>query len=141
VRQEQFAAFRRLMARMLVASSVAMTRKALAIAVVLLIAGLAPATAVIGFCAKMPCCFGDPHDGPSVTANRADCCTTISCYEAPSHELTVTAKVKMATTGPAVVSAVIAALPAAPAERLTFDNSSPPPTTRQRLSTLAILLI
>ncbi|HYC61040.1 MAG TPA: hypothetical protein VEK79_15875 [Thermoanaerobaculia bacterium] len=43
---------------MLLASSLSMTRKTLALAVVLLIAGLAPATAVIGFCAKMPCCYG-----------------------------------------------------------------------------------
>lgn len=118
-----------------------MTRKTLALAVVLLIASLAPATAVIGFCAKMPCCFGEPHDAPALAANNADCCTTISCYEAPSHDVTVTAKAKAATTLSLAVVPVVAVVPAAPTARHAFDDTSPPLTTKQRLSSLSILLI
>ena len=129
------------MAQMVLAASVAVTRNVLAIAVVLLIAGLAPATAVIGFCAKMPCCFDDPHDGPALATNRADCCTTITCYEAPSHDLTATAKVKMAAAMTIDASPGVITLPVVPAGSRTFESSSPPPTTSQRLSTLATLLI
>lgn len=119
-----------------------MTRKVLALAVVLIVSSVAPATAVIGFCAKMPCCFGDSHEGPVLGANDADCCTTISCYEAPSHELTVTAKAKTATiTAAPTVLPVVAAVPPMRVERRAFDDTSPPPTTRQRLSSLSILLI
>ena len=127
---------------MLLASSIPMTRKVLALAVVLIVSGLAPATAVIGFCAKMPCCFGEAHDGPALAANNADCCSTISCYEAPSHELTVSAKAKTTTAAGPAVLAVVAALPAAPnVGSYSFDDTSPPPTTKQRLSSLSILLI
>lgn len=118
-----------------------MTRKVLALAVVLLIAGLAPATAVIGFCAKMPCCFGDAHEGPALATNNADCCTTISCYEAPSHDLTVTAKAKTATATAQAVLPLVAIVPIAPVQPSAFDDTSPPPTTKRRLSSLSILLI
>lgn len=118
-----------------------MTRKTVALAVVLLIAGLTPATAVIGFCAKMPCCFGEPHDAPALAANDAGCCTTISCYEAPSHELTVAAKAPMAKIGAPLVLPPVASVPAVPVSRHAFDDTSPPLTTKQRLSTLSILLI
>ena len=126
---------------MLLASSIPMTRKVLAVVVVLITSGLAPATAVIGFCAKMPCCFGEAHDGPAFATTNADCCTTISCYDAPSHELTVSVNAKSITaTAPAVLP-VVAAAPAVRVARLTFDDSSPPLTTKQRLSSLSILLI
>ena len=126
---------------MVLASSIPMSRKVLALAVVLIISSVAPASAVIGFCAKMPCCFGDAHDGPELGAANADCCTTISCYEAPSHDLTVTAKAKTATAHAPVIVPVVAALPAAVAARGAFDDTSPPLTTKQRLSSLSILLI
>jgi hypothetical protein len=127
---------------MLRAASTPMTRKILVLAVVLTISSLASATAVIGFCAKMPCCFAEGHEGLSVARNDADCCTPVNCYEAPSQDLTVSAKAKslMATVQAAV--AVIVTMPDAPAVAShSFDDSSPPPTTRQRLSSLSILLI
>ena len=118
-----------------------MTRKILALVVVVITSGLAPATAVIGFCAKMPCCFGETERGPAITANEAHCCTTISCYEAPSHDITVTAKAKSITaTAPAVLP-VVAPVPPVHVARYTFDDSSPPLTTKRRLSSLSILLI
>jgi hypothetical protein len=126
---------------MVLASSIPMSRKVLALAVVLIISSVAPASAVIGFCAKMPCCFGEVHDGPELGTANADCCTTISCYEAPSHDLTVTAKAKTATAHAPVIVPVVAALPAPVAARGAFDDTSPPPTTKQRLSSLSILLI
>jgi hypothetical protein len=118
-----------------------MTRKALALVVVLITTSLAPATAVIGFCARMPCCFGEAHDGPVLGTNNPDCCTTINCYEAPSPELTVSAKAKsIAATAPAVLP-VVAVIASTHLERRSFDDTSPPPTTKQRLSSLSILLI
>jgi hypothetical protein len=126
---------------MLSPGSLSMMRKGLALAVVLIISSLAPATAVIGFCAKMPCCFGQAHDGPALAANDADCCSTISCYEAPSHELTVTAKAKTATAIATAVLPIVSAIPAAHVELRAFDDMSPPRTTKQRLSSLSILLI
>jgi len=118
-----------------------MTRKALALAVVLIVSSIAPATAVIGFCAKMPCCFGEAHDGPVLGANNADCCTTISCYEAPSHDVTVTAKANSAIASALALTPVVAAVPAVPVARHAFDDISPPLTTKQRLSSLSILVI
>ncbi|MEK6372243.1 MAG: hypothetical protein AABO58_06060 [Acidobacteriota bacterium] len=118
-----------------------MTRKALALAVVLITFSLAPASAVIGFCAKMPCCFGEAHDGAALGTNNADCCTTINCYETPSHELTVSAKAKSVTAIAPAVQPVDADIASIHVERRAFDDTSPPPTTRRRLSTLSILLI
>ena len=126
----------------MVLRSIPMMRKALALMVVLIFSGLAPATAVIGFCAKMPCCFGDAHDGVVLASSNADCCTTISCYEAPSHELTVSAKAKNATaTAPAMSPVMVAFAMTPPIARRAFDDTSPPPSTKQRLSSLSILLI
>ena len=118
-----------------------MIHKVLALAVVLIVSGLAPATAVIGFCAKMPCCFDEAHDGPALTTNNADCCSTISCYEGPPHDLSVTAKAKTAAATTLALLAVAPAIPAAPIQRHAFDDTSPPLTTKQRLSSLSILLI
>lgn len=126
---------------MLLTSSIPMSRKVLALAVVLIISSVAPASAVIGFCAKMPCCFGEAHGGPELGAANADCCTTISCYEAPSHDLTVTAKAKTAASHVPVIVPLVAVLPALVPARRAVDDSSPPPTTKQRLSSLSILLI
>lgn len=133
--------FWRLRAQMLLASSIPMTRKVLALVVVLIASSVAPATAVIGFCARMPCCFGEAHDGSALATNNAGCCTTISCYEAPSHELTVTAKAKIFTVATPAMLPVRVAAPAAHVVRGTFDDTSPPLTTNQRLSSLSIFLI
>ena len=121
--------------------TISMTRKILALAVVLTISGLAPAGAVLGFCAKMPCCFGELGGAPILGPDMAGCCTTISCYDAPSHELTVNAKAKsIAASTPAPVS-VLVARPGIHFVRGTFDDTSPPPKMQQRLSSLSILLI
>lgn len=121
---------------------VLMTRKIVALAVVLTISSLASATAVIGFCAKMPCCFAEAHEGPSVARNDADCCTPVNCYEAPSQDRTVSAKAKSIIATAQAAVAVVAAVPDAPAVACSsFDDPSPPPTTKQRLSSLSILLI
>lgn len=119
-----------------------MMRKVLALLVVVIASGLAPATAVIGFCAKMPCCFGEAGDGPALTANMADCCTTISCYEGPPHDLAVSGKVKAFPATTLVTTLPFApAIPQAAVARRTFDDTSPPPTTRERLSSLSVFLI
>lgn len=138
---KHFGLARRLMAWMLLASSPSMTRKVLALVVVLITSSLAPATAVLGFCAKMPCCFGEAGDGPALTANMADCCSTISCYEAPSHDVTVSAKAKVFTATTVAALPVTLAMPQVSAARRTFDDTSPPPTTSERLSSLSVFLI
>jgi hypothetical protein len=109
--------------------------------VVLIALVLAPATAVLGFCAKMPCCFGEATDSPVLTVNMADCCSTISCYEAPSHELTVSAQAKTFTATAPVTLPVIVAIPQALRALRAFDHRPPPPTTSERLSLLSVFLI
>lgn len=126
---------------MLLALSIPMTRKILALMVVLIIAGFAPATAVIGFCAKMPCCFGQTHGGPALAVNMADCCSTISCYEAPPHDVTMSAKAKVFTATTLASLPVTLAMPQVAVARRTFDDTSPPPTTSERLSSLSVFLI
>lgn len=126
---------------MLLASPPSMTRKVLALVVVLITWSLAPATAVLGFCAKMPCCFGEAADGPALASNMADCCTIISCYEAPSHELTVSGKAKTFTATTLATLPVTLAIPQVLVARRTFDDTSPPPTTSERLSSLSAFLI
>jgi len=117
-----------------------MLRKVFALMVILTITGVAPATAVIGFCAKMPCCFGEAQQAPALGTPMADCCTTINCYEAPSLESTASAKAKVFTSTMPVWSANIAVSQVNTA-RQTFEDTSPPITTSQRLSSLSILLI
>lgn len=129
------------MAWMLLAFSPSMTRKVLALVVVLIISSLAPATAVLGFCAKMPCCFGQAHDGPALAANTADCCNTISCYEAPSQELTVSARAKAFPATTLATLPVTLATPQVLVARRTSGDTSPPPTTIERLSSLSVFLI
>ena len=120
-----------------------MTRKTLALTIALLIPSLAPATAVIGFCARMPCCEHKANalPQPALTTERADCCTTINCYEAPSQDLTVKDSAKASVAAAPAISAiaVAAALPAHPL--LIVDDASPPRTVGERLSTLSTLLI
>lgn len=118
-----------------------MTRKALALLIVVIATGLSPATAIIGFCAKMPCCFEEEAAGPALDVDVADCCSTISCYEAPSNELTTKSTVKVSLVTTPIV-AVLSAAPIAPAYPVrTFDDTSPPKTVSERLSTLSTLLI
>jgi len=129
------------MERMLLLSSPSMTRKVLALLIVVIASGLSPATAVIGFCAKMPCCFGESQSGPALAMDMADCCSTISCYEAPSHDLAVAAKAKVFPPATFALLAVTLPIPKISAARPTFDDTSPPLTTSKRLSLLSIFLI
>lgn len=126
---------------MLLTSSIPMTRKVLTLVVVLITSSLAPATAVLGFCAKMPCCFGEPADGPALASNMGGCCNTISCYEAPSRDVTVSAKAKTFTATTLASLPVTLAMPQVAVARRTFDDTSPPPTTSERLSSLSVFLI
>lgn len=116
-----------------------MNRKPLALAIMLVIAGLAPAAAIVGFCARMPCC---EHSAPApvvLSTQTDDCCTTITCYETPSVKLTKRASSDAVLTMPAVVSVPIVASRAC-TER-EFVDTSPPLGTRHRLAILSILLI
>lgn len=126
---------------MLLVSASTMNRKPLALAIVLLIASLAPATAIIGFCTRMPCCSHPSAEPLALAAESTDCCTTITCYESPSLKLTTAPSAAVALlSAPALVS-VAPAPPAAPPVAQTFDDPSPPVPVRHRLAILKTLLI
>jgi hypothetical protein len=119
-------------------------RKALVLVTAVLIIGVVPATAVIGFCAKMPCCFASPAEtSVPFAVGQPDCCDSINCAETPAQELGLSTAVKSLTAGLAVVQQPTAAIVNAPAllARDLHDLAPPPPTARQRLSGLSLLLI
>ncbi|HJW93761.1 MAG TPA: hypothetical protein VJ901_09095 [Thermoanaerobaculia bacterium] len=115
-----------------------MTRKPLALAIVLLIAGLTPATAIIGFCTRMPCCN---HDAAAVLAasNANDCCTTITCYETPSAKLAPGTSAQVSIAAPVAVR--VAFVNVQPRSARKHVDTSPPLETRHRLAILSTLLI
>src|SRR5213075_1712136 len=87
-----------------------MQRKVFAFAIVLLIAALAPAATIIGFCTRMPCCSHAPEATIALPTEGGDCCTTITCYDAPAAKLiTATSAAPSAGFAPA-----LAAIPPAP---------------------------
>ena len=115
-----------------------MGRRVAAIAIVLLIAGLAPASAIIGYCARMPCCHHATPQQARVSANAGDCCTTVACYEAPSVKLTASTPLLSFVAAP-LVTTVLTVL--REPQLLPALTASPPATTQQRLAILSILLI
>jgi hypothetical protein len=118
-----------------------MNRKPLALAFVLIIAALAPATAIIGFCTRMPCCSHAADASVALSTERADCCTTITCYESPSAKLTIgTSPASVIVTTPALVSVAPPPTIAVVLARVPIDTS-PPMTVQHRLATLSTLLI
>ena len=119
-----------------------MNRKPLALAIVLIFAALAPATAIIGFCTRMPCCNHAPAASLAFAAQADDCCTAITCYESPSAKLTngaASAYVLLATP-PLVAAAAVVAAPTQLRAREVAD-ASPPLSTQHRLAILSTLLI
>jgi hypothetical protein len=130
------------MERMLLVSPSTMKRKSLALAMILLFTGLAPATAVIGFCARMPCCS---HAANAMTAalstERNDCCTAIACYESPSLKLiTAPTSAGALPVTPALVTVTSTPSPATLLAKAVAD-ASPPARVRHRLAILSTLLI
>ena len=131
----------RLMERMLLVTASKMNRKPIALAIVLLIAGLAPASAIIGFCTRMPCCNHAAAAPLAFATEATDCCTTITCYESPSAKLTNgTASSYTLLATPALVSAALIAPSPQFIAREVVDPS-PPVGTRHRLAILSTLLI
>lgn len=126
---------------MLRARSTTTNRKPLALAIVILLAALAPATPIIGFCARMPCCDRAPVDALAIATERADCCTTIACFESPSATLSTGIAQLSAIDLPVLVLDVPhrSALDAQTASPLI--DTSPPRTTGDRLAQLSIFLI
>jgi len=123
-------------------SPIQMLRKIVVAVVVILVAGFAPATAVIGFCAQMPCCFdGESLPGPALASNMADCCSTINCAESPSADLNAKAKVKSLSETQLVFYATTPAAPLDERSRVAVADTSPPPTTLARLVTLSTFRI
>lgn len=118
-----------------------MTRNSLALAVVLVIAGLAPATAIIGFCARMPCCS---HASDSTTASsteRNDCCTTIVCYDSPSATFAAAASTSLSLLVTPVITRDVPALHVPRTTIAAAADTSPPRRTGDRLAVLSTLLI
>lgn len=118
-----------------------MTRKPLALAIVLIIAALAPATAIIGFCTRMPCCSHAADAAAALSTERTDCCTTITCYDSPSVKLT---SGRSATVDLLAMPALVSMVP--PTTMSAFlahapVDPSPPMTVRHRLAALSTLLI
>jgi hypothetical protein len=116
-------------------------RKPLTFAIVVLIAALAPVAAIIGFCARMPCCFHESSASLAFATERTDCCTTITCYESPSAKMTKAVSSGVdAVAAPAIIATAWVAPPAPPVFQVVADTS-PPLTVRHRLAALSILLI
>lgn len=126
---------------MLLVSTPKMNRKAIALTIVLLLAGLAPASAIIGFCTRMPCCsHAASGTAAAFSAERTDCCTTITCYDVPSAKLTnLNSSANVALSVPARVAVAVIAPTPAPTRELI--DTSPPASPRHRLALLSILLI
>jgi hypothetical protein len=117
-----------------------MNRKSLALAIVLLIVGLAPASAIIGFCTRMPCCSHKSDATIAFSPERNDCCTSITCYESPSANLSNrVASADVVFAVPALVGATAAVVP--PTLTAEVIDTSPPAAARQRLAALSVLRI
>jgi hypothetical protein len=118
-----------------------MNRKSVALAVVLLIAGLAPATAIIGFCARMPCCGHESSSSLAMTTDSPDCCTTIACYQSPSATLSATSLTPQPVLAVATLPANAPALPAINRDVAHAPIDISPPPTGERLAILSTLII
>jgi hypothetical protein len=128
------------MERMLLASASKMNRKPIALAIVLLLAGLAPATVIIGFCTRMPCCSHKSDSTVAFSTERNDCCTTITCYESPSAKLSNRAAcADVVFAAPALLAVTLTAVP--PTLTAEVIDTSPPASARQQLAALSILRI
>lgn len=125
---------------MLLVSASKMNRKSIALAIVLLLAGLAPATAIIGFCTRMPCCSHQSDAAIAFSTERTDCCTTVACYDSPSAKLSNRAASADVVFGIPALVAVAVVLETPVAEREVIDPS-PPASARQRLAALSVLRI
>jgi hypothetical protein len=118
------------------------TSKTMALAIALLLTIIAPASAIIGFCARMPCCGHSSSDSLSFATERADCCTTLTCYESPSAKLATTVSAPLSLlTAPLLVLGDPAVPPPDPTNTRAPIDTSPPPALRNRLAVLATLLI
>jgi len=119
-----------------------MLRKIVVGVVVLLVAGVVPATALIGFCAQMPCCFGGTaQPEPALASNMGDCCSTINCTEPPSRDLNANAMAKSPSETQVVTYATIPAVQLGEDIRAAVADNSPPPTTLARLVSLSTFRI
>lgn len=116
-----------------------MLRKALSLLIVLLFAGFEPVMAGIAFCAQSSCCA--TSSPAAATLDLPGCCVTISCYDGPSTDVAVKAEAKTFAS-PTVVEVRTALItPRLSAPRIAVQDTSPPPTMSERLSSLSLFLI
>jgi hypothetical protein len=118
-----------------------MNPKPIALAIVFLLTALAPATPIIGFCTRMPCCDRSPADAVALATERADCCTTIACYESPSATLSTAGAQLSAIELPVLVPDLPHRSAPDARKALPLIDLSPPRTTGGRLARLSILVI
>src|SRR5205085_10609096 len=100
----------------------------------------APASAIMGFCARMPCCNHASAAPLALAAGSGDCCTAAACYDAPSATLTASAPAVTFITAPLLAFAAPPVHAIAVAAH-SFSDTSPPRRTGDRLAVLSILLI
>jgi len=118
-----------------------MIRKPLTVAIVLLIAGFAPAASIIGFCTRMPCCSHAPDAMLALATERGDCCTTVTCYDTPAAKLITGSSAAPAVAFAPALAAVSPVRRFGPTLARTFNDTSPPRGVVDRLAILSILLI
>lgn len=116
-----------------------MNRRLFAVVAALLVSGLLPLAAAAGVCVAKPCCHTS-HTA-RIAASSPRCCSTNAESAAAQSPAT---NAKTSTAQPhAIASAVITPHLAAAAARTEMPSrvDTGPPSTRQRLATLSILLI
>ncbi|HVT44532.1 MAG TPA: hypothetical protein VMT00_09090 [Thermoanaerobaculia bacterium] len=109
-------------------------RKALALLFAVLIIGAAPAMAVIGFCAKQPCCLpsGD------LSFDLESCCGELACDE---RDVSASETVKKQSPAPAVFAAAGNPLAVTPPRVTDGHEVRTVRSLSERLASLSILLI
>ena len=118
-------------------------RKSLTLGFALLIALAVPATAMAGFCARMPCCFtfSEASAGTEIGRPSTDCCNSVSCAENPPQKLMTPQGAKFVQTLAVLPSAVPAITRTNALSARVFETDSPPKTVHQRLAALSVFLI
>jgi hypothetical protein len=120
-------------------------RKAVLLVLAVVIIGAVPATAIIGFCAKMPCCFAKHGEGhaASIGFERQDCCDTVRCAETQPQKLGLSPDLKAPGMAAVDLPLPVTVIPASPllAAGPHAGIAPAPPAVRQRLSALSLLLI
>jgi hypothetical protein len=112
-------------------------RRLIVIGLCVVLSGAFAASAYATLCEPMPCCVNQPAE---LNTAPADCCgITAETNEQPQN---VASKPSVKANDDGTVLPPVAQRSSVRiAATILANDSSPPPTTRERLSTLAVLLI